>query len=175
MPESVISIRRNRSSVYNLAINDPITVTLRREGGRFSVPTVATFSFLFVPKVFPTSYNHFSRNVPPVSNPSPPTRSSSPCLPLPSRVGVGEPSLPRQPSTPIPVQPLISEKFFSRFLPRVGTQPFPSPPLNAEQVRWRRRILILPQPLKKSRMIFFSHGFSPTFVHQRILVVAFAG
>lgn len=73
MPESVISIRRNRSSVYNLAINDPITVTLR--GG--SVPTVATFSFLFVPKVFPTSYNHFSRNVPPVSNP-PPTRSSSP-------------------------------------------------------------------------------------------------
>lgn len=34
MPESVISIRRNRSSVYNLAINDPITVTLREgEGG----------------------------------------------------------------------------------------------------------------------------------------------
>lgn len=133
MPESVISIRRNRSSVYNLAINDPITVTLRRGVAFLRSPPFLFFScqkfFQLRIIIFPGMSRQFPTPLLP-SFPPPPFILT---LPPRRRVRVGEPSLPRQPSSSTPVQPLISEKFFSRFLPRVGTQPFPSFPSPVER------------------------------------------
>lgn len=78
MPESVISIRRNRSSVYNLAINDPITVTLRGVAFLRSPP----FLFFSCQKffqlriiIFPGMSRQFPTLLPPV-HPHPPPSTS---------------------------------------------------------------------------------------------------